>query len=374
MNSRERQLAILEGKPPDRIPWVPRLLLWYNAKMLTGTMPAEYEGMSLREVERALGVGSPARAGAVCRVEYDGVEVVTFEEADRRITEYRTPVGVARQAMHFSQTLDEQGLPGRVLEHLLKGPADYVVWEYVMEHSRWLPTYDEFTAYDAEIGGDGLPMVSAGDVPVHEFAQQLAGYEDAYLQMVDYPDEVDHLLAVMQEVHRERLWPVLADAPARLYMHGGHLSSQFTPPPIFRKYCLPYYEGFMPRMHEAGKAVAMHADNDTSLIVDLIEQAGWDMVECFVTAPMVPLTLRQARESWGDRVIIFGGLPSLLLAPSVSEGEFRAYMHEMLEIMAPGKAFILGVADNVMPDSMIERVAWVSELLEERGWYPLGQR
>jgi len=102
-----------------------------------------------------------------------------------------------------------------------------------------------------------------------------------------------------------------------------------------------------------------------------IERAGWDMVECFVTAPMVPLTLAEARAAWGNRVIIWGGLPSLLLAPSVPEDEFRAYMRELLRVIAPGDAFILGIADNAMPDSLIDRVAWVSELLAKQGGYPL---
>jgi hypothetical protein len=39
----------------------------------------------------------------------------------------------------------------------------------------------------------------------------------------------------------------------------------------------------------------MHADADTSRILDLIEQGGWDMVECFVTAPMASITLEQAK-------------------------------------------------------------------------------
>jgi hypothetical protein len=164
---------------------------------------------------------------------------------------------------------------------------------------------------------------------------------------------------------------VIAESPARLLLHGVHLSSAFTPPPLFKRYVLPYYEQFMPMMHERGKAVAMHADNDTSLIVELIEQAGWDMVECFVTAPMVPLTLEEARRTWGERVIIWGGIPSALLSPSVSEQEFRDYMDQLFKTIAPGEAFILGVADNVMPDSLIERVAYVSELVEERGWYPV---
>jgi hypothetical protein len=175
----------------------------------------------------------------------------------------------------------------------------------------------------------------------------------------------------MQEAQRDRLWPMLAESPACLILHGAHLSSQFTPPRLFRQHILPYYREFMPMIHQAGKRVAMHADNDTSAILELIEEAGWDMVECFVTAPMVPLTLARARELWGNRVIIWGGIPSLMLSPSVPESEFQAYVRHVLDVVAPGDAFILGVADNVMPDSLIRRVAWVTQLLEERGSYPL---
>ena len=66
-----------------------------------------------------------------------------------------------------------------------------------------------------------------------------------------------------------------------------------------------------------------------------------------------------------------GGLPSTLLSPSVPEGEFRDYVNHLWEIIAPGEAFILGVADNVMPDSLIERIRWVSEQINEKGWYPI---
>ncbi len=371
MNNRERLLAILDRRPPDRIPWIPRLLLWYEARKRQGNLPPQWQGFSLRQVERALGVGTPARDGRIYTVVQEGVEVETRREDGRQMTYYHTPVGTVRTVTRYSADLEAQGLPGRVEEFPLKGPADYRVWEWILEHTQWLPDYAAYAAYDAEIGADGLPMVAVGEVPFHEFLLDLAGYDYAFFQLADYTREVEHLLAVMTEVQRARQWPVIARSPARLLLHGLHLSSEFTPPPLFRRYILPYYQEFMPLMHAHGKAVAMHADNDTSLILELIEQAGWDMVECFVTAPMVPLTLQRAREVWGTRVIIWGGLPSLLLSPSVSEDEFRRYMFELLRIIAPGDAFILGVADNVMPDALIERVAWVSELLAERGAYPL---
>ena len=365
-------LSVLDKNPPDRIPWVPRLLLWYNARTLTGTMPKRWEGLSLREIEQALRLGTPAKDVAVFDVHMDGVEVVTRKESGKKITEYHTPKGSVRSVMHYSEELDLQGLPGRDEEYFLKGPKDFSVWEYVVEHMYWKPDYDAYTAYDGEIGGDGLPFISIGDVPFHEFAQKLAGYEYAFYHLSDYTAEVEHLLKTMAGVQREQMWPVVLESPARLVQHGVHLSSQFTPPSIFEKYILPYYEEFIPLLNEHGKSVSMHADNDTSQILDLIERAGWDVVECFVTAPMVPLTLEQAREAWGDRVIIWGGVPSLILSPSFPEEDFREYVYNIFKAVAPGNAFILGVADNVMPDSVIERVAWISDTVEERGRYPVG--
>ena len=149
-------------------------------------------------------------------------------------------------------------------EYPLKGPDDYRVWEWIVEHTHWRADYDAYRTYDAEIGEDGLPMVGVGDVPIHTFILDLAGYDHAFYQLADYPDEIEHLLAVMTEVERARLWPVIAASPARLVLHGVYLSSQFTPPRIFEKYILPYYDEFMPYVHERGIAVAMHADNDTA--------------------------------------------------------------------------------------------------------------
>jgi len=372
--TRQRLLTILDGRPPDGIPWVPRLLLWYNARRVTGTLPAAWHDLSLREVERTLGCGTPARDGQVARRGYEGVTIERRQQDGLDILSYHTPVGSVRQVSHSSETLRGLAIGGRVCEPLLKGPDDYAVWEWVTQHSYWEPTYDAYRAYDAEIGEEGLPLVSAGDAPFHWFLLMGAGYNDGYLQLQDYRREVEHLLAVMTEVERERLWPVLEASPARLLLHGAHHSSAFTPPPIYKRYVLPYYQEFNPRMQAAGKSVALHADNDTSRIAHLIERAGYDMVECFVTAPMVPFTLEQAREVWGTRVIIWGGLPSLLLSPSVPEDEFRAEVHHVLDVVAPGDAFILGVSDNVMPDSLIERVAWVSEIVQERGTYPIQPR
>ena len=175
----------------------------------------------------------------------------------------------------------------------------------------------------------------------------------------------------MEEVYRERLWPVVAESPAQMVLTDAHLNSQLTPPRLFDKYLIPYHRDLSALLRSRGKWPVLHADADTSSILSHIERGGWEMAECFVTAPMVAMTLAKARQAWGKRITIWGGIPSVLLSSSTPEDVFRSSVEDVFRTVAPGDAFILGIADNVMPDSLIERVAWISEFVEENGGYPL---
>ena len=136
MNNRERQLAILNHQPPDRIPWVPRLELWYEAHRRQGTLPSRFAGMTLRQVEQAIGCATTGRFGRVFTTSLDPeVNKVIRFEGGKRITEWHTRIGSVRQVEHYSDDLDRQGLPGRIEEYPLKTAKDYEVWEYIVEHT-----------------------------------------------------------------------------------------------------------------------------------------------------------------------------------------------------------------------------------------------
>ena len=384
MTNRERMLAILDGKSPDRIPWIPRPELWYTANRLAGTLPSEYRDMSLGEIARDLRIGASARTGRVYTTRHPGVETTARNEGLLSTIEYRTPVGTVTEVTRRTADLDRVGLPALVVEHMLKRPEDYDVVTYMLEKTEYYPCYEEFEAYDRDIGDDGLPMVAvgdvpshgwlhglAGDVPFHGWLQGLVGYEKGYIDLFDYPDKVERLLETMTQVFKERMWSVVANSPARLLLHGMHLASQTTPPNYFERYITPYAREFNDYMHQHGKSVAQHADNDVTDILDHLMDARWDMQETFVTHPMVPCTLKQAREKWGANMIIWGGVPSAILEEYYPEEDFEAYMDDLFRTIAPGDAFILGIADNMMPTSMLSRVKRITELVEEKGRYPI---
>lgn len=371
MTNRERLLAILEGRSPDRVPWIPRLDIWHRAQVHRGTLPDRLQGLTLREVERVLGVGTPARAGCVFRVEYQNMDVLTHDEGFNSITEYVTPRGTVRTVLSRSAYEASEGIIGQLpTEYPLKSEEDYEIWMYVVRNTVYIPTYDEYEAYDREIGDDGLPMVSVGDCPFHHWLQSLAGYQEGYLHLMDFRPRVEELLQVLTENDRE-MWKVVAQSPAKLFLHGMHLSSQMTPPRYFDQYITPYYQEFTKLLHAHGKSLAMHADNDTSAILGNIQQAGFDMVECFITKPMAKITLKDAQDAWGTSVIIWGGIPAIILEESYPEEEFEAFMEDVFRTITPGDAFIMGIADNAMGGSMLSRIEKVTGMVEKYGNYPV---
>lgn len=82
-------------------------------------------------------------------------------------------------------------------------------------------------------------------------------------------------------------------------------------------------------------------------------------------------TLEEARRFWGDEMIIWGAVPSVILEETYSEAQFEAYLRGVFCTVAPGDAFILGVADNVMPGALLSRLERIGEMVADWGAYPI---
>lgn len=371
MTNRERLLATMEGRLPDRIPWIPRLRIWYDAHLRRGDLPERYQDAALSDIERDLGMGAPARNGRVFKTELHDVDVQTEVDGDRTVTRYITPVGTVSTVSQASGTLSAGGISSTlVTKHMIEDADDYPVVEYIIQHTRIVPTYEAYLAYAEEISEDGVPLVGVGPDPMYRIIQDLVGYNNVFYHLHDDRDRVLHLYEVLKEQAAE-IQQVVLDSPAKLILHGEHFDARFTPPYLFEAYMLPYFQPFAEALHDRGKVLACHADADTSNLLDLIKESGFDMAECFVTAPMVPLTLAEARAAWADEVIIWGGVPSVILCEPVTEAAFEAYMFDLFRAIAPGHAFILGVADNVMAETQFERIEKISKWVQAYGTCPI---
>ncbi|MDF1515987.1 MAG: uroporphyrinogen decarboxylase family protein, partial [Anaerolineae bacterium] len=270
MTNRERILAILEKRHPDRIPWIPRLEIWHQAHTIRGTLPEKYRDLSLREIEHDLRTGTPARQGGVFQIQYHHVDIKHQAVGRETTTTYTTPVGKVYTIQRSSDTLTQGGVASSlVVSHMIKDLDDYKVVEYIFNNATVSPTYDAYSAYDQQIGPDGLPMVSIGPDPMYRILQTLIGFNNAFYHLYDYRTQVLHLYDVITEF-TTKIQQVVLDSPARLIQHGEHFDAKMTPPNIYREFMLPYFQEFTEKLHDKGKSITCHADADLSNLLELI--------------------------------------------------------------------------------------------------------
>ena len=370
MTFRERIWAAIRGEPMDCIPWAPRWELWYEAAKSDGRLPERYRSRSFFDITRDLRMGIKGNRGPLYRSELHDVEVRVRTKGNETLTEYETPVGTVSTRFRITPDLEQQGVRGLELGHMIEGHEDYGPVLFIVEHTKLTPTPEEFLAYEESIGEDGVAMAESHDCPIHRIMREFTGYQNFYYQLYDHPNEIEELLEVLTE-QGERILQFAIESPAQIIRHDGNYDTQITPPPIYEKYFLPWFQHFTGELHAAGKSVCTHTDGHNDGLMALILESGFDIAEAFTSPPMTNIGVAQARALWGDRITIWGGIAATMMSLSVPEDAFEAHVCQVLREAVPGDHFILGTGDNVPTDSSLERIQRVTELVEELGGYPL---
>ena len=365
LTHRQRFRTILAGGIPDRIAWVPRLDIWFNTHAARGTLPPELQNKTLFEAETFLGMGHSCRNGVVYNIEHEDAELSRARRGDDVIETWRTPVGEISSTWCDPPDACARGIFAIQKDHFIKTDADWEVARYLAAHRRYVPDYEAYRAYDREVGEDGLPLVIIGISPFIEMIVTQLGYERFYHEWFNNPARIEALLEAMQDAARP-MWDVVADSPAEFVLHGSHFNSIFTPPPVFEKYCGSYLKAFNDRMHTAGKRVACHADADLSGLLNHVLDCGYDVADCFATAPLVPCTLERAREVWGDRIVVWGAVPAIILEPDYPRADFEREIVDLYDQTAGRPGVIWAVSDNIMPGADFTRLCWIRDFLAQR--------
>jgi uroporphyrinogen-III decarboxylase len=397
MTGRERLLATIRGKPAGGLPWAPRIDLWYRAHLRRGTLPERWAHASMWDIIRDVGGLSYYPNIPTWREKLWGVEVAvkvdgkiadtdqpiaaSFSGRDAwgtgarwgetTITEYRTPQGTVSTKHVWTQDMALGGVQAPQLkERMIKSVDDYSVVEYILEHTEYLPDYAILEEVIGEFGDEGLPIGGAGWTPIHTLMNDYIGYGACFFHMVDHPQEFERLLQLLTE----RMWEIrtiAAHSPAELLMIGCNWSDSITSPPIFEKYFVPALEEAVDLMHSHGKLTTCHVDGDMKRLLKMFAETGVDVAEALAPRPLCNYTLAEAREAFGDRMTIWGGIPTPLFTDVYSDRDFETYVKDIFRTITPGDHFILAMGDNIPPNGVFERVHRVTKLVEELGNLPI---
>ena len=355
MTLRERATTALEGRMPDQIPFT----------CYSNMLPDGAEGRRLQE----LGLTAFARIPPY-KIRRQRVEVETREITGDRypevITVFRTPVGTLTR-----RQIVEPGYGSLwTSEHLIKGPEDYRVFEFILRDEIYEPDIDGFLARDAEFGDFGLAVPRAADPPMQELWRRNSGLERFVLDWYDCPEEVNRVLAAMAE-RNKTIWKIVADTPSQFCSSGGNISGDTVGPPLFNELIMPHFEAEAEFMHPAGKRTLNHMDGMMKALVDTVARCPIDIVEAFNPTPDGNVSVGEAREAWPDKALSINFPSSMHLT---GQEKIKGMTLELLRQAAPlagGAGFVVGITEDVPADVLIDSFVTIAQTLNESGRCPL---
>jgi methylmalonyl-CoA mutase cobalamin-binding domain/chain len=398
MTHRQRMLMAARGEMPDHIPYAPRIDLWYNANSLNGTLPARHRGKSRSEIALAEGWALHAvvadhlhqpdpdamlhRAlGVHFMKEYvahfafiDRVKIDVRREGDRTHIRYITAKGSITTCTIYSQEMRRAGISVPwIEEHAVKTPDDLKILAHLFENMDVTPHFESFKAYRAAVSENGLPVtaftVAAG--PVHHIQKYFLDATDFFHYYRDHQMEILYLADALAPLYEKAL-RIVAESPAEVIQWGSNFDEMLTFAPMFARHFVPWIRKAKEVLEPQNILILCHTDGENQGLMDLIRDSGMDVAEAVCPAPMTKVSLHEYYRRWGDRIAIFGGVPSNLLLPQLTpEDQFNAFMEKLFKGIGNGSRFILGIADTTPPDADFERLVRIGDMVREKGRLPL---
>jgi len=336
---------------PDKVPWT----------CYAGLMPHGEAAERLKQEGLGLVVVRVPFKQRHPNVRVETQEIVVDGER-RQITTWHTPVGDLTQVARTE--------PGYgtwwTFEHMIKDVRDYEIMEFVVRDTVYEPDYEGFLETRKAFGDTGIVLGSVCKQPIQQLWTKLAGAERMSLDLYDHPDVVDRFVKAMQEKDRE-MWHIVADSPAEFIWLPDNITGEITGPPLFRKYCMPYYEEVAAVLHPKGRILVCHMDGMMRSLVDCVAETPLDVIEAFTPPPDGNLPLAEARAAWKDKVIWINFPSSIHLA---SPADVKRRTIEMLRDCAPGDRFAVSVTENVPADVIVRSFTVITETINESGVCP----
>ncbi|MBA7662622.1 hypothetical protein ES703_70652 [subsurface metagenome] len=326
MTPKERMLCAIRGEPTDRIPWAPRLDLWYKANRRADTLPEKYRNASLQELTDDLGMGFHAvipdfrdlhspqddidRALGIynlhtmpCRTVLENVSRKVRVSGDRTFVEYVTPLGNVNTTVLYDEGMRNAGITITHVEtHAFKGVEDYAPLGYLFENTRVEPNAEGCEAFAAAVAERGIAVgyLAGAASPMHFIQRELMPLELFFYEMHDHPDELAHL-AEQVGVYYDRLLAVAASSPAEVLLLGANYDASVTYPPFFAEHIAPTLRSFADMLHQRGKYLLTHTDGENTGLLEHYVDSHIDVADSICPAPMTKLTFKEVRDVFAGR-------------------------------------------------------------------------
>jgi len=389
MTHRERILKALRAEPVDRLPWVPRLDLWYNAHRYCGTLPEPWREASLLDITADLGVGYHAvipdfldteHPDETCdralgldhvrnqpyRLRFRRTRRIVEHRGDRTRVVYKLPQGELAAVLRYDEAMRRAGITLlHVEEPVVKSVDDYPLLVALFEDLVVEPDQSRYLAHRAQIGEAGVAVALANVAasPVHHLLKEVVPYDRLYFDLHDHPGVIADTARAIEPV-LQQVVAACARSEAEVVLCGANYDLMVTPPPFFEQHIAPWLKQTADTLHEAGKLLLTHTDGENLQLNHFYKECGVDVADSVCPAPMTQLSLADYRRDFGTRPAIWGGLCAVCVLPeSMTEAQFEAHVDEARAAVGDGQGIVFSLADTTPPGASLERIRRIGEKL-----------
>lgn len=354
MTSKERLLAVLQGKEPDRVPYAPFLAYFWEAQ------PESVRRAGQLAFLEEIGADPLFRGPCVChRLERRGTDVTDHTEGTQRVVRFATPVGTLTEKYVYTESSNSWFLK----EHSVGDLAGLRTLTWMYGHTEVIPDFSQLDTILGEIGERGavLAMLGAENKTCFQsMVERWMGTESLVYLLMDYPDEVEECLAVMQRVSMEAVKNA-AGASVPGFIPFEDTSSTNINPDMFRRYILPELNAWADVIRENRQVLVHHACGHLRALLPFMAESRVDFVESISPPPTGNISVAEARAMLPRRIGVIGGIEPTFLR-SCSREELSACVAELLEVTA-GTGFIIGNSDSCPPDVPVDTLRAIGELV-----------
>jgi uroporphyrinogen decarboxylase len=344
MNSRQRLLAALDRRTPDRLPVTTHHLMPSFLSALGGISELQFfDRFDLDAIRWVSPLSNDAAdPGNGWRVEREDIP-----DPDRRTMRYHinTPRGT------LSTVLQDDGRTAWVRERLIKKKEDI---ELI---ARFAPVpqcdVEQVNREGTAFGDRGIVRGAVPGFPIYgqpgcwQDAAVLFGIEALILATFEDPVWVAEFLSILQR--RKLAWLQSAHG-ARfdlLELGGGDASSTVISPDIFDRFVAPFDAPLIAAAHDAGLRVVYHTCGGMMPILERIAEMGPDAMETFTPPSMGgDADLREAKRRIGERICMIGGFDQFHHFIGCTPEETRLAVRRCFEEAGADGGYILAPSDH----------------------------
>lgn len=345
MTPRERWLAVLQRKTPDRVP----LDYWATPEATAKLL--KHLGCDYAEMIRRLHIDTP-----LC---------VAPRYAGPPAKPGGNIWGVRSQKIEYATGIYEEAINAPL--------AQYTSVAEIEANYRW-PQADwyDYSHLPAQIKGqEHRPIRGGGSEPFLLYCQ-LRGLELAYMDLVAEPEIVDYCLDKLFDLAYENTRRIFEAIPGKVFDSyvaedlGGQQGLLMSRAHMHR-YLFPRMKRMIDLVHQNGAYVFHHDDGAIRDILPDLIGLGIDVLNP-IQWKLPGMEREGLKRDFGGQVIFHGAVDNQQTLPWGTVADVRREVEENLRILGAGGGYILGPCHNIQAVSPPENIVAMYEAAYELGW------